>query len=138
MWFNRGKLATEAKILEEKEDRFIHLSDIDNKTLAMVIATSKTHANDGLSDDLKRSFDREFVSGKEFDVLKYLVLATDTLQVTCLCYTVAKKMADIMKNKLVEWVRREFDIQNDYTPEAEAEIRRLDAWAWDDRQLEDD
>ncbi|KAK6142857.1 hypothetical protein DH2020_023205 [Rehmannia glutinosa] len=119
------------KILEEKEDGLIHLSDIASRTLAMVIVYLNTHAEDGLSEDVKWSFDHEFVSGKEFDVLTCFVLAADTLQKTCLFDTVAKKMADIMKNKSVEWARREFRIENDYTPEQEEAIRNENAWAFE-------
>ena len=41
-------------------------------------------------------------------------------------------MADRIKNKSVEYVRRFFGIESDYTPQEEAQLREEFAWAFED------
>jgi S-phase kinase-associated protein 1 len=41
-------------------------------------------------------------------------------------------VADKMRGKTPDEIRVALDIENDYTPEQEAEVRRENAWAFED------
>ncbi|KAF7840997.1 SKP1-like protein 1A [Senna tora] len=40
-------------------------------------------------------------------------------------------VADMIKGKMPEEIRKTFNIKNDFTPEEEAEIRRENQWAFE-------
>ncbi|PUZ65833.1 hypothetical protein GQ55_3G257300 [Panicum hallii var. hallii] len=82
------------------------------------------------SKDLE-SFDREFVDVDQA-TLYDLVLAANYLNVKGLLDLICQKIADMIKGKSVEEIRRKFNIKNDFTPEEEAEIRRENEWAFSD------
>ncbi|RLN00624.1 SKP1-like protein 4 [Panicum miliaceum] len=82
------------------------------------------------SKDLE-SFDREFVDVDQA-MLYDLVLAANYLNVEGLLDLICQKIADMIKGKSVEEIRRKFNIKNDFTTEEEAEIRRENEWAFND------
>lgn len=49
----------------------------------------------------------------------------DLLDLTC------QTVADMIKNKTPEEIRRTFNIKNDFTPEEEEEVRRENQWAFE-------
>ncbi|KAE8717485.1 protein FD-like [Hibiscus syriacus] len=49
----------------------------------------------------------------------------ELLDLTC------KTVADMMRGKTPEQIRKTFHIKNDYTPEEEDEVRRENSWAFD-------
>ncbi|KAL0317334.1 UNVERIFIED_CONTAM: hypothetical protein Sangu_2147700 [Sesamum angustifolium] len=76
----------------------IPLPLIDGKTLARVTTYLNKHSKDSASDEAKRKFD-EFLSGME-------------------------RIADGMMNKSVEWVRKTFHIEREFTSEEEEQIEK--------------
>ncbi|VAI53302.1 unnamed protein product [Triticum turgidum subsp. durum] len=83
------------------------------------------------AEDLK-SFDAEFVNVDQATLFD-LILAANYLNIKGLldltCQTVA--VADMIKGKTPEEIRKTFNIKNDFTPEEEAEIRRENQWAFE-------
>ncbi|KAL0303393.1 UNVERIFIED_CONTAM: SKP1-like protein 1B [Sesamum radiatum] len=108
----------------------IPLPLVDGGTLARVITYLNKHAEDGASDEEKRKFDEEFVSGMEVGVLCDVLLAANYLDIRGLFHGVCQRIADGMTNKSVEWVRKTFRIENDFTAEEEERMKKEYAWAW--------
>ncbi|KZV41122.1 hypothetical protein F511_09318 [Dorcoceras hygrometricum] len=123
-------------------DTTIPLPNVTSKILAKVIEYCKRHvesaakaSSDGVStdkvvdDDLK-NFDAEFVKvdqGTLFD----LILAANYLNIKSLLDLTCQTVADMIKGKTPEEIRKTFNIKNDFTPEEEEEVRRENAWAFE-------
>ncbi|KAJ8561134.1 hypothetical protein K7X08_027324 [Anisodus acutangulus] len=54
-----------------------------------------------------------------------MILAKSLLDLTC------QTVADMIKWKTPEEIRKTFNIKNDFTPEEEEEVRRKNAWAFE-------
>ncbi|XP_021900548.1 SKP1-like protein 10 [Carica papaya] len=77
------------------------------------------------------AYNREFVEQQSLESLKGLVLAANYLDIKDLLDLLCQGMADGIKNKSLEFVKKFFGIENDYTEEEEAEVRRQNAWAFE-------
>nr|GFA42800.1 SKP1-like protein 1A [Tanacetum cinerariifolium] len=106
--------------------------------LAKIIEYIKKHANKPKDDDDKKvaeedlkKFDAEFVKVDQEGILFDLVLAANYLNIKSLLDLTSQAIADSIKDLSVEEVRKKFNIQNDFTPEEEAEVRKENAWAFD-------
>ncbi|KAK4430964.1 SKP1-like protein 1B [Sesamum alatum] len=124
-------IAIENMVEDDCAGGVIPLPLVDGGTLARVITYLNKHAEDGASDEEKRKFDEEFVSGMEMGVLFDVVLAANYLDIRGLLREVRRRIADRMKNKSVEWVRKTFHIESDFTPEEEEQMKKEFAWAWE-------
>ncbi|KAL7109740.1 hypothetical protein ACP275_06G194500 [Erythranthe tilingii] len=121
----------------------IPLDNVDGKTLASVI----TYMN-GISaipgvgaaadEEKKKSFRDKFLSDMDFETLADMVLAANYLNMSCLMDAVSAKIAQVMENKPVGWVRRKFGIENDYTPEEEAAVKEEHKWTFEGVETDDD
>src|SRR5271155_1870352 len=58
--------------------------------------------------------------------------AANYLDIKALLDVGCKTVANMIKGKSPEEIRRTFNIQNDFTPEEEEQIRRENEWAYDD------
>ncbi|XP_073045826.1 SKP1-like protein 1A [Primulina huaijiensis] len=123
-------------------DTTIPLPNVTSKILAKVIEYCKRHvesaakpSSDGVStdkvvDDELKNFDTEFVKvdqGTLFD----LILAANYLNIKSLLDLTCQTVADMIKGKTPEEIRKTFNIKNDFTPEEEEEVRRENAWAFE-------
>ncbi|XP_073311059.1 SKP1-like protein 1A [Primulina huaijiensis] len=125
-------------------DTTIPLPNVTSRILAKVIeyckkhveAASKSDADGGMCssdkvvDDELKSFDTEFVKvdqGTLFD----LILAANYLNIKSLLDLTCQTVADMIKGKTPEEIRKTFNIKNDFTPEEEEEVRRENAWAFE-------
>lgn len=120
------------------KDDPIPLPNVSSKILAKVIEYCKRHvADDGLeedrpqpSDDDLKAWDAEFVKVDQGTLFE-LILAANYLNIKSLldytCFTVA----NMIKGKTPEEIRKQFNIQNDFTPEEEEEVRRENQWAFE-------
>ncbi|XP_073122613.1 SKP1-like protein 1A [Henckelia pumila] len=123
-------------------DTTIPLPNVTSKILAKVIEYCKRHvesaakaSSDGVStdkvvDDELKNFDAEFVKvdqGTLFD----LILAANYLNIKSLLDLTCQTVADMIKGKTPEEIRKTFNIKNDFTPEEEEEVRRENAWAFE-------
>ena len=118
----------------------ILLPIINSKILSKVIEYCKKHvqvdassststATAAPAEDLK-SFDAEFVKVDQATLFD-LILAANYLNIKGLLDLTCQTVADMIKGKTPEEIRKTFNIKNDFTPEEEAEIRRENQWAFE-------
>ncbi|KAF5955902.1 hypothetical protein HYC85_008758 [Camellia sinensis] len=124
-------------IEDDCADNGIPLPNVTSKILSKVIEYCKKHVETpksedratGVEDELK-TFDIEFVKvdqGTLFD----LILAANYLNIKGLLDLTCQTVADMIKGKTPEEIRKTFNIQNDFTPEEEEEVRRENQWAFE-------
>ncbi|KAJ4830426.1 hypothetical protein Tsubulata_032911 [Turnera subulata] len=65
------------------------------------------------------------------DTLFDVLLASNYLDIKNLLDLVCQTVADMIKGKTTEEIRKTFHIKNDYTPEEEEEVRRENQWAFE-------
>ncbi|XBI68776.1 hypothetical protein VPH35_047931 [Triticum aestivum] len=135
-------------IEDDCTDNGTPLPNVDSKILAKVIEYCKKHVqaspnpadNSGAADassststapaeDLK-SFDAEFVKVDQATLFD-LILTANYLNIKGLLDLTCQTVADMIKGKTPEEIRKTFNIKNDFTPEEEAEIRRENQWAFE-------
>ncbi|KAM3279269.1 hypothetical protein ACQJBY_046533 [Aegilops geniculata] len=124
-------------IEDDCADNGIPLPNVDSKILSMVIEYCKKHVqaspkpadSAAPAEDLK-SFDAEFVKVDQA-ILFDLILAANYLNIKGLLDLTCQTVADMIKGKTPEEIRKTFNIKNDFTPEEEAEIRRENQWAFE-------
>ncbi|CAD6338771.1 unnamed protein product [Miscanthus lutarioriparius] len=116
----------------------ITLPDVDAKTLAKVLEYCNKHAPASSSssaaeaappaegEDLER-FDREFVL-VDMGTLYSLVTAASYLKIEGLLNLICQTIADMIKGKTPEQIRKTLGITSEFTPEEEDEVRRENAW----------
>ncbi|OAY65218.1 SKP1-like protein 1B, partial [Ananas comosus] len=80
-------------------------------------------------DDLK-AWDAEFVKVDQTTLFD-LILAANYLNIKGLLDLTCQTVADMIKGKTPEEIRKTFNIKNDFTPEEEEEIRRENQWAFE-------
>jgi S-phase kinase-associated protein 1 len=73
------------------------------------------------------SWDFQFID-LELDVIFEIVLAANYMDIKPLMELASAKVANIIKGKTPEEIRKTFNIQNDFTPEEEAQIREENQW----------
>ncbi|EPS66410.1 hypothetical protein M569_08366, partial [Genlisea aurea] len=131
-------------IEDDCADSVIPLPNVHGKILSKVIEYCRRHVEVGASaaksddkvssalspdEDLK-SFDAEFVKvdqGTLFD----LILAANYLNIKSLLDLTCQTVADMIKGKTPEEIRKTFNIKNDFSPEEEEEVRRENQWAFE-------
>ncbi|SPT20894.1 unnamed protein product [Triticum aestivum] len=116
-------------IEDDCADNGIPLPNVDSKILSKVIEYCKKHAAAAPAEDLK-SFDAEFVKVDQATLFD-LILAANYLNIKGLLDLTCQTVADMIKGKTPEEIRKTFNIKNDFTPEEEAEIRRENQWAFE-------
>ena len=70
----------------------------------------------------------EFIN-LEQEVLFELIMASNYLDIKALLELACAKVASLIKNKSIEEIRKFFNIENDFTPEEEAQIMEENKWA---------
>ncbi|KAF7126543.1 hypothetical protein RHSIM_Rhsim11G0192400 [Rhododendron simsii] len=117
-------------------DTSIPLPNVTSKILAKVIEYCKRHvesaakSEDKAVDDELKLFDSDFVNVDQA-VLFDLILAANYLNIKSLLDLTCQTVADMIKGKTPEEIRKTFNIKNDFTPEEEEEVRRENAWAFE-------
>ncbi|OIW10706.1 hypothetical protein TanjilG_16078 [Lupinus angustifolius] len=82
-------------------------------------------------DDAKKRFNARFVKELSGCEMIQLILAANYLDVKDLLEFMCQAVANLIKNKSVEFVRKFFGVVNDFTPEEEEKIRKENQWAFE-------
>lgn len=90
---------------------------------------------DDVEDESKKSqpldpWDKQFLNVDQ-EMLYEIILASNYMNIKPLLNAGCKCVADMIRNKSPEDIRKTFNIVNDFTPEEEAAIRRENEWAED-------
>ncbi|EEF52764.1 SKP1-like protein 1B [Ricinus communis] len=124
-------------IEDDCADSGIPLPNVTSKILSKVIEYCKKHVETPKSedrpssadDDLK-AWDAEFVKVDQATLFD-LILAANYLNIKSLLDLTCQTVADMIKGKTPEEIRKTFNIKNDFTPEEEEEVRRENQWAFE-------
>ncbi|KAK0575580.1 hypothetical protein LWI29_003172 [Acer saccharum] len=125
-------------IEDDCADNGIPLPNVTSKILSKVIEYCKKHvespksddrATGAVDDDLK-AWDAEFVKVDQATLFD-LILAANYLNIKSLLDLTCQTVADMIKGKTPEEIRKTFNIKNDFTPEEEEEVRRENQWAFE-------
>lgn len=118
----------------------IPLANVNGAILRKVITWCQHHKDDPpISEDAESkerrtddipSWDVEFLKVDQGTLFE-LILAANYLDVRGLLDVACKTVANMIKGKTPEEIRRTFNIKNDFTAEEEEQIRRENAWCED-------
>ncbi|KAI3896582.1 hypothetical protein MKX03_023160 [Papaver bracteatum] len=120
-------------IEDDCADNGIPLPNVTSKILAKVIEYCKKHDGDADEKDQKdevKNWDAEFVKVDQATLFD-LILAANYLNIKELLDLTCQTVADMIKGKTPEEIRKTFNIKNDFTPEEEEEVRRENQWAFE-------
>ncbi|OMO97274.1 SKP1 component [Corchorus olitorius] len=122
--------------LEENSEK-IPLPNVYSMVLSLVIDYCKAHLK--LTDEKAKEFDENFFKAQDNETLMAMCLAANYLDEKELLDMVEQAIADRLENKSVEYARKLFRIENDFTPQEEDDLRHGNEWAFegvdDDKQL---
>ncbi|KAL2109998.1 hypothetical protein VUR80DRAFT_1725 [Thermomyces stellatus] len=119
----------------------IPIPNVNDAVLTKVIEWCVHHQNDppttGDDDDAARKkmteideWDQKFMQVDQ-EMLFEIILASNYLDIKPLLDVGCKTVANMIKGKSPEEIRKTFNITNDFTPEEEEQIRRENEWAED-------
>lgn len=119
----------------------IPLDSVNKAVLEKVIEWCTYHradppaTNDDDNDVRKKTtdideWDQKFLQVDQ-EMLFEIILAANYLDIKALLDVGCKTVANMIKGKSPEEIRKTFNIQNDFTPEEEDQIRRENEWAED-------
>ncbi|XP_030535850.1 SKP1-like protein 1B [Rhodamnia argentea] len=122
-------------IEDDCADSGIPLPNVTSRILAKVIEYCKKHvesakSDDHTTDDDLKTWDAEFVKVDQATLFD-LILAANYLNIKGLLDLTCQTVADMIKGKAPEEIRKTFSIKNDFTPEEEEEVRRENQWAFE-------
>lgn len=122
-------------------DEAIPIPNVNEAVLRKVIEWCEHHkcdsptTNEEEADSRKRSTDIEEWDQKfmqvDQEMLFEIILAANYLDIKPLLDVGCKTVANMIKGKSPDEIRKTFNIQNDFTPEEEEQIRRENEWAED-------
>jgi len=124
-------------IPESESDTAIPLPNVNGKIMAKVVEYCRYHKDHPTpvseeKKDEKRTddiipWDLEFCKVDQSTLFE-LILAANYLDIKPLLDLTCKTVANMMKGKTPEEIRKLFNIKNDFTPEEEEQVRRENAW----------
>ncbi|XP_009379340.1 SKP1-like protein 1A [Pyrus x bretschneideri] len=122
-------------IEDDCADNGIPLPNVTSKILAKVIEYCKRHVDaakpdEKISEDDLKAWDQEFVKVDQATLFD-LILAANYLNIKSLLDLTCQTVADMIKGKTPEEIRKTFNIKNDFTQEEEEEVRRENQWAFE-------
>ncbi|TKA74302.1 E3 ubiquitin ligase complex SCF subunit sconC [Friedmanniomyces simplex] len=119
----------------------IPIMNVSEAVLRKVLEWCTQHKNDPAptqdddADSRKKTTDIEEWDQKfmqvDQEMLFEIILAANYMDIKALLDVGCKTVANMIKGKSPEEIRKTFNIQNDFTPEEEEQIRRENEWAED-------
>ncbi|SSD59221.1 probable Suppressor of kinetochore protein 1 [Saccharomycodes ludwigii] len=123
----------------DNENILIPVPNVRSSVLEKVIEWAEHHRDskfpDEEDDDSRKTapidaWDREFLKVDQ-EMMYEIILAANYLNIKPLLDAGCKVVAEMIRGRTPEEIRRTFNIVNDFTPEEEAAIRRENEWAED-------
>jgi S-phase kinase-associated protein 1 len=119
-------------------DAIVPVPNVDSNILAKVVeyckyhvaAEAKTNDKPAKTEEEIKQWDNEFVKVDQ-PTLFGLILAANYLNIKSLLDLGCQTVANMIKGKTPEEIRKQFNIPNDFTPEEEEEVRRENQWAFE-------
>lgn len=121
-------------------DTCIPLPNVSSNILVKVIEYCKKHvaaekpAGEGeksaSAEEELKNWDTEFVKVDQSTLFE-LILAANYLNIKGLLDLTCLTVANMIKGKTPEEIRKTFNITNDFTPEEEEEVKRENQWAFE-------
>lgn len=124
---------------DDDDEIVMPVPNVRSSVLQKVIEWAEHHKDSNFpdedDDDSRKSapidsWDREFLKVDQ-EMLYEIILAANYLNVQPLLDAGCKVVAEMIRGRSPEEIRRTFNIVNDFTPEEEAAIRRENEWAED-------
>ncbi len=130
---------TVKNLLEDTGDAaVVPLPNVRGAVLSKVNEYCKFHVDATATTDGKKAVSEEDVAGWDKDYVKVdketlfdLILAANYLNIPGLLDLTCQAVADMIKGKSPEEIRKELNIENDFSPAEEEEVRRENQWAFD-------
>ncbi|AAW41368.1 E3 ubiquitin ligase complex SCF subunit sconC [Cryptococcus neoformans] len=129
--------------LGDQEGQPIPLPNVSSSVLTKILEYCDHHKNDPLptgdandADDSRRKtseigdWDARWIQVDQ-EMLFEIILAANYLDIKPLLDVGCKTVANMIKGKTPEEIRKLFNITNDFTPEEEEQIRKENEWAED-------
>ncbi|KAF7829548.1 SKP1-like protein 1B [Senna tora] len=111
----------------------IPLPNVNSKILSKIIEycnKHKSHHHPSNTDDELTKWDSHFLKVDQ-ETLFDIILASNYLNIKNLLDLTCETVANMIKGKTPEEIRKTFNIKNDFTPEEEEEVRRENQWAFE-------
>lgn len=125
--------------IEDDDQEEVPLPNVSSSILRKVIQWAQYHKDDPpapVDDEESRERRTDDISPWDQDFLKVdqgtlfeLIQAANYLDIKGLLDVTCKTVANMIKGKSPEEIRKTFNIKNDFTPEEEAAIREENRWA---------
>jgi S-phase kinase-associated protein 1 len=123
--------------MDESEDEPVPLPNVNAAILKKVIQWASFHKDDPAApeddenkekrtDDIS-SWDTEFLKVDQGTLFE-LILAANYLDIKGLLDVTCKTVANMIKGKTPEEIRKTFNIKNDFTPAEEEQVRKENEW----------
>ena len=137
------KIAKQSKLIQsmidDNPDEPVPLPNVKKDILLKAVSFIEKHIEDPLPEiekplktnrlaDVVPEFYGDFVN-VEVETLYQLILAANYLDVKDLLELCCAQVAALMRGKTIEEIRELFHIENDFTPEEEAQIKEENRWA---------
>jgi S-phase kinase-associated protein 1 len=124
-----------------EDDTEIPIPNVTSTVLKKVLEYCEHHKDDPPmnEENVERSkrtaeniseWDQKYLSVDQ-EMLFEIILTANYLDIRSLLEVGCKTVANMIKGKSPEEIRKTFNITNDFTPEEEAQIRRENEWAED-------
>ena len=114
-------------ILKKIKEYLEHYQDSDPKEIERPLASQNYQ-------DCVEAWDYEFIN-VDLDLIFEIILAANYMDIKPLLELASSKIASIIKGKTPEEIRKTFNIQNDFTPEEEQQIRDENQWCMDNLSI---
>lgn len=113
-------------------DGVVPLPEVSTEVLKKVVEYCEYHVGDSEKDSeedakTKKEWDTKFCDVEQ-ETLFAIILAANYLDIKPLLDITCKTVANMIKGKTPEEIRKTFNIENDFTPEEEAQIRKENEW----------